>query len=74
MNERTGNVYENKGPLWKNVTTVVTPAKAGATPTRKEMHSSFGRNGQIVVTPAQAGFSSVRMGLGFRLSSPQGQT
>ena len=29
MNERTGNVYENKGQVWNNVTAVVTPAKAG---------------------------------------------
>jgi len=29
MNERTENVYENKGPRWKTVTPVVTPAEAG---------------------------------------------
>jgi hypothetical protein len=29
MNERTENVYENKGPTWKNTIAFVTPAKAG---------------------------------------------
>jgi hypothetical protein len=30
MNERTENVYENKGTLWKNITAIVAPAKAMA--------------------------------------------
>jgi len=32
--ERSLNVYENKGPVRKNVTAMVTPAKAGVHPDR----------------------------------------
>jgi hypothetical protein len=29
LTERSLNVYENKGPVWKNVTAAITPAEAG---------------------------------------------